>query len=316
MPYHVAKTLNLRIHQNGNRRIRLAEGAAQPIGYSFVDLTINNVTKNIKVTVLRGFQFTLLLSLNTCAAFRLVIDTTTLTAHTKSEPYCYYTSQPRVAKPIVTKVPPQQRQVRNTNTFKQSTTQERSSHTLNSTDLSQNRTKVDKPLEQRFNLHSNSNAAKSARQMLETQPKGLTRISAYPSAAPSTFADIKDDETKRSPMGTCHPKVNHTPHPAPALRHFKFNGSSQMANTVKSTAQTRPTERSPTQPDQLQHNYDMSHPNPIHFDKSHLPPGIELSTRESDITSQSYPYLYSPLALILIYILIILNPLVILTLYS
>ena len=82
MPYTVAKDLQLCIDRRRSQRIRLSQGFAQTVGTVQFGLTINGITKQIKAVLLNGFQYTLLMSINTCSAFSLIIDTTTRTAKT------------------------------------------------------------------------------------------------------------------------------------------------------------------------------------------------------------------------------------------
>ena len=234
MPLHVAQHLNLKIHRHV-KKIRLAEGTTQPIGHVYVNLTINGVTNNIKVVILKNFQFTLLMSLNACSAFKLVIDTTTLTARVKSQD---------ISSQQLSQQKKNSNHQQNTRRPKYEVPKDishnstkRNTTSGNSTDLSHINSNC-----QRISMdgvtttlgpvrHSFSMAAETARQVMELGQKRLIRKSTSLSAAPTTLADQKDG-TKASTMD-----IRRT------YQHFqrsiKFNNSAPTKDS--STQQSRET---------------------------------------------------------------------------
>ena len=77
VPLHVAKALKTNISRKDKCRIRLAQGFAQTIGSISFPLTINQKTRRVTALVINGFQYSLLMSLETCGLFDIVIDTRT-----------------------------------------------------------------------------------------------------------------------------------------------------------------------------------------------------------------------------------------------
>ena len=79
MPFIFAKSLRLHIDFEDVKSIRMAEGKVQTSGTVQSNLTMNSVTKRIKVLVLKDFTYCLLLGVPTCRAFDLTVHFGTLT---------------------------------------------------------------------------------------------------------------------------------------------------------------------------------------------------------------------------------------------
>ena len=79
MPFIFAKSLRLHIDFEDVKLIRMAKGKVQTSGTVQFKLTINTVTKRIKVLVLKNFTYCLLLGVPTCRAFDLTVHFGTLT---------------------------------------------------------------------------------------------------------------------------------------------------------------------------------------------------------------------------------------------
>ena len=79
MPFIFAKPLRFHIDFEDIKSIRMAEGKVQTSGTVQFNLTINSVTKRIKVLVLKDFTYFLLLVVPTCRAFDLTVHFGTLT---------------------------------------------------------------------------------------------------------------------------------------------------------------------------------------------------------------------------------------------
>ena len=83
MPLRVAKQLHLYIYKGGAMQIKMASGVTKSFGSVTFKLTIDGITKIITAQVIKGFDYTLLLSLPTCGLFKIMIDTERCTATTK-----------------------------------------------------------------------------------------------------------------------------------------------------------------------------------------------------------------------------------------
>ena len=216
MPYSVAQDLKLYINRRQSQRIRMAQGFAKSHGTVTFGLTISNETHRIKALVLDGFQYTLLLSINACSLFRLLIDTTTREARAKTlQPQCLATTlkkhipirthETRVETQTKQFIEPKERNTERTddlqnqrlvNTFAQLFAKD--STDLSQIDIEKHRILLNdsEPVAQRPYRQSVSNEAETSRQIRELLAKGLIRESVSPYAAPITLADKKDG-TKR-----------------------------------------------------------------------------------------------------------------------
>ena len=90
MPFIFAKSPRLHIDFEDVKSIHMAKGKVQSTGTFQFNLTINSVTKRIKVLVLKDFTYCLLLGVPTCRAFDFTVHFGTLTV----------TGQPQAAQVV------------------------------------------------------------------------------------------------------------------------------------------------------------------------------------------------------------------------
>ena len=209
MPESVVYEFRLTLDRHSARPVKTASGYAQTLGTVSFELTIDGITRTIDALVIRGFEYTLLLSRNTCHQFKLMIDTDLMSATTKRlSADCHQItdrSQPisKVSQSLSAK--PQEV----SSEHQPNDTIEPSIQNLmkgfpklfasDSTDLG--RIEVEshrillsdnEPIAQRPYRQSTPDADETARQVTELLAKGLIRESVSPYAAPITLADKKD----------------------------------------------------------------------------------------------------------------------------
>jgi transposase InsO family protein len=210
--HHVAQHLKLRINRRDSEIVRLAQGSAQTIGSVTFSLTINGIHRRLTAQVLKGFQFTLLLSLHALADFRAIIDTETRRVSFKinqsqstqpkleNKNHCQNIQSTKekqnksnTTPAMVDSIPTNNHQIN------QLILEYEHIFASNSTDLSRIDIEEhsielldDKPIAQRPYRQSLPIAAETARQVQDLLSKGLIRESVSPFAAPVTLVDKRD----------------------------------------------------------------------------------------------------------------------------
>ena len=206
IPESVVYEFKLILNRRASRPVKTASGFAQTLGSVTFSLTIDGITKTIDALVIRGFDYTLLLSRNTCHRFKLLIDTDVMTAKPKQmSTHCLTVTQTSL-QTIGTSTDCQesaeiQNQVSHRSQVLVKELIHQFSHLfatdatdLGRIDLEEHRIVLtdDIPLAQRPYRQSVYDADETARQIRELLAKGLIRESLSPYAAPITLADKKD----------------------------------------------------------------------------------------------------------------------------
>ena len=213
MPESVVYEFRLTLDKHSARPVKTASGYAQTLGTVSFDLTIEGMTQSTDALVIRGFEYTLLLSRNTCHQFKLMIDTDLMSATTKnSSADCHQITDRSQSDSDMSRHPSTNAN-EDASELQSNDTIEPSIHilmksfpmlfALDSTDLGRINVESHRillsdsePVAQRPYRQSSPDADETARQVTELLAKGLIRESVSPYAAPITLADKKDG-TKR-----------------------------------------------------------------------------------------------------------------------
>ena len=232
MPFIFAKSLRLHIDFEDVKSIRMAKGKVQTSGTVQFNLTINSVTKRIKVLVLKDFTYCLLLGVPTCRAFDLTVHFGTLTVigppqaaqavHTQQLTHnCSQTSRSKdntthltliesavktgslIHTPQTSESQPSRSPTQTTQSVNQLLKKYQTLFADGPTDLGRITIESHRillsdniPCAQRPYHQSSKDAEETSRQVNELLAKGLIRESTSPWAAPVTLAD-KADGTRR-----------------------------------------------------------------------------------------------------------------------
>ena len=207
MPESVIHEFKLTLDRRQARPVKTANGFAQTLGTVIFNVTIEKNTQTIEALVITGFEYTLLLSRNTCHQFKLLIDTDAMSVKPKQLPLnCNFMStQELKPKPNISV------STHLNSTLNRELTSTLDCHTKaltdqfqhlfasDSTDLSRINVEFHRillsdcqPIAQRPYRQSHSDAEETARQVRELLAKGLIQESVSPYAAPITLADKKD----------------------------------------------------------------------------------------------------------------------------
>ncbi|XP_054156254.1 uncharacterized protein K02A2.6-like [Oppia nitens] len=201
MPLYVAKHLRLPINYRRSTSVSLARGSIRTVGEVTFKLTINRMTRTMKAQVLNGFEYTLLMSIDSLGRYGVIIDTHSKTVSykwsNKIHPFLRSTGHHcnyMAIQPTTNRLPT----IPNKN-VDQLIHKYSQIFAADSTDLG--RIKIEEhrivltdnePTAQRPYRQSFPMAAETARQVKDLLQKGLIRESVSPYAAPITLAPKKD----------------------------------------------------------------------------------------------------------------------------